>query len=1128
MDMKDISTTLKPEDFLAHTDFVRGLARSLIADASRADDVVQETWIAALRRPPAKAGSVRAWLARVVRNLVATTYRAEGRRARREKRAAAGEAVPSTEEIFQREAIRRRVVEAVVALDEPYRSAVVLRYYEDLPPREIARRLGTPVATVRTHIHRGLEKLRQKFDADHGNDRRPWCVALAPIAGLELLSSTAGGATGAAAVMTGAIAMSAKVKIAAIVILVPSLSVALWQILPDSFFLDDDPRPAAAEDLPIAPAVERDNKERQDDLLVGIADPGGATGSEREALGPIGLFIAGRVVEKGTAKPIATYGLSLYRNADSPSTSWKKVTVESVHHAGGRFHVPVEEGGLYRLRISTPSYLRGEPEDFEVADETSVDTILIELDPGMAVSGRVVVDATDQPVVDALIVSDRTNWRDRERLLVGRSQDTPHVRTDEEGRFRIQGLSDERQTIAALHPDFAQAGQKATPGDEEEIEIRLKGGFRLFGRALCDDGKPAVGLRINAAHLDDQIWRPVFADLDGRYRTRPVRPGLVQVGARPPEGETEESFGFSSESKEVEVDDADKEVNFGLLPEHITFRGTLFGYDGASQPGGFIFLRRVFADPTKFNMRGANSYTDHCDDQGRFEIRKIVPGRFDVSAALSDRTFPSEKVTLSLETPGTIEKNISFAELIDPDATGRISGVVIDGATGAPIETNDVANVMAWLPDVAKSFNDSLDHGGRFTIENLPAGRYRLYAQVWGFPQVTIDGVDLEKGQVIGNLVIEIPAGGMLRNRVSGFGVDDPKELEIAVQHGEKQRVHYEPFQIGDDGSWEKTWTYETGKWTVTFTVDGLGMVEKTCHVERGQTVEVHATRAEFENPDFGVIVTVTGRVTSADGQPVSGVTTSFIGWQVPGGIDEADRTKTGVTDSKGQFTVTGLIAGRWWVSVDLGEGRVVVFPALSVPRNPPGTIRRDLELQGGSVSGVLYDSHTGREFDEARSEWSLYAQNTETNRTMSKIEKGRRGSRFQLLGLPAGEYIVSVNARGYERYYTEPFEHDGMGDVDVGRIGLEPSGIVDLAVTDTLGGPITDYQVLFNGNNRYQWDRHDLPDGRIRYDKLPLGDVAIEVHADGFKPARTQVTTSVDSVEEVTVALEPEQSRLE
>jgi RNA polymerase sigma-70 factor (ECF subfamily) len=166
---------------LAHAQFLRGLARSLVFDPDAAGDLEQDTWRTALEHPPRDHASPRGWLATVARNLVRAKARADGRRERRELATARREAVPSTADIVAREAIRRDVVAAVLALDELYRDVLLLRFYEDLPPREIARILAIPVETVRTREKRGLAKLRGALDARYGGDRRSWCVAIAPL-----------------------------------------------------------------------------------------------------------------------------------------------------------------------------------------------------------------------------------------------------------------------------------------------------------------------------------------------------------------------------------------------------------------------------------------------------------------------------------------------------------------------------------------------------------------------------------------------------------------------------------------------------------------------------------------------------------------------------------------------------------------------------------------------------------------------------------------------------------------------------------------------------------------------------------------------------------------------------------
>jgi RNA polymerase sigma-70 factor (ECF subfamily) len=197
---------------LAHGEFVRALARKLVFEDDRADDVVQETWLAALEHAPERPRSLRAWLARVARNVALKASRAESRRRRREEHAPLPRPPEAPPDAVDRLARGRQVVEAVLALDEPYRTTVVLRFYEDLEPSEIARRLGVNGATVRTRLKRGLDMLRARLDREAG-DRRAWCLALLPV--LVPHRSVTG----------GILLMSAKTKLslAAVLLLVASL-----------------------------------------------------------------------------------------------------------------------------------------------------------------------------------------------------------------------------------------------------------------------------------------------------------------------------------------------------------------------------------------------------------------------------------------------------------------------------------------------------------------------------------------------------------------------------------------------------------------------------------------------------------------------------------------------------------------------------------------------------------------------------------------------------------------------------------------------------------------------------------------------------------------------------------------
>ncbi|MDV7220239.1 SigE family RNA polymerase sigma factor [Streptomyces prunicolor] len=56
---------------------------------------------------------------------------------------------------------RSRLEVALAQLPPAQRAAVVLRYYQDLPDRQVAEVLGCPVGTARSHASRGVARLRR-------------------------------------------------------------------------------------------------------------------------------------------------------------------------------------------------------------------------------------------------------------------------------------------------------------------------------------------------------------------------------------------------------------------------------------------------------------------------------------------------------------------------------------------------------------------------------------------------------------------------------------------------------------------------------------------------------------------------------------------------------------------------------------------------------------------------------------------------------------------------------------------------------------------------------------------------------------------------------------------------------
>jgi RNA polymerase sigma-70 factor (ECF subfamily) len=142
-----------------------GLARLLLDDAARAEEVVQEAFV----RTYARWDRVRdredplPYVRRAVVNLARSGLRRR-RVERRTRFAGAEEDVPSAEVTAAARARQRELADAIMTLPRRQRECVVLRFFADCSLREIAKTLGVSDGAVKQHLHRALVSLELQVD----------------------------------------------------------------------------------------------------------------------------------------------------------------------------------------------------------------------------------------------------------------------------------------------------------------------------------------------------------------------------------------------------------------------------------------------------------------------------------------------------------------------------------------------------------------------------------------------------------------------------------------------------------------------------------------------------------------------------------------------------------------------------------------------------------------------------------------------------------------------------------------------------------------------------------------------------------------------------------------------------
>lgn len=133
-----------------------------------AEDLVQQVLVRAWRGragfDPAR-GTLAAWLLGITRRQVADRWKEHGRQVRDHTAASLEATIPAPSEP---DTVVDRVVVAdgINRLPEVQRTLLRLAFYQGLTHLEIATRTGLPLGTVKSHIRRGLTRLRELWEVD--------------------------------------------------------------------------------------------------------------------------------------------------------------------------------------------------------------------------------------------------------------------------------------------------------------------------------------------------------------------------------------------------------------------------------------------------------------------------------------------------------------------------------------------------------------------------------------------------------------------------------------------------------------------------------------------------------------------------------------------------------------------------------------------------------------------------------------------------------------------------------------------------------------------------------------------------------------------------------------------------
>ena len=720
---------------MRHDGFVRELARRLV-DAQAAEDVAQQTWLAALQAPMRPLRSMRAWLATIVRRTARKRSVSEQSRRRREQAVASDESAPSPADIVAREQARAHVVKAMLALPETYRDVVALRWFEGLPPRDIAQRLGIPVETVRTRHRRAMDQLRNALDQQVGGGRAAWSAALLPLVGPDATPPPVVVTTTTKTVLGGALLMSTKFKVGVAAVAVAT-AIAIWMTLPPVA-----PPPMVGDANGAAPhalAAEAHGEGGIDAADSGeiAALPSGVERDSAEVVTPTTGAVHVRVKWAVDGKPAAN--VTVYVSGDGAS----KLILTN---AGGLARLENLTPGHYRTNIMRPDVMYFGPEieqpKFEVTAGVTA-TIELTVPDALDVSG-IVVDGQDRPIPDA-------------EVTIGMSSIVVAT-TGADGRFAARDLAT-RCVVGARASGVAPSNLRSVQGSVGgSVELRFvldKPGVRVTGVVLGPDAKPIAGARVTIGKRyavpirlpDGSSGRAPpgstqVTDQHGRFSMMSVNPGTHPLQVTAP--------GLSRHREELTLLPGSKhDIRIHMLPG-VTVHGVIRTSNGAP-----------IANASVTTSRGTNlSRWARTNADGTYTIVGAASGELPIQVECG--SFDTKTETLHAVAGQTLRWDPVLA------SSGiALRGRVLD-ADGLP------------AADVTVQASQSLRHAGHWhrTGKARPDGRFELHNCTPGIPlylsvqsrqrpSVRVDAVLPEAGEHI----IRVP--DPVTVRIRGILLDD-------------------------------------------------------------------------------------------------------------------------------------------------------------------------------------------------------------------------------------------------------------------------------------------------------------------------------------------------------------------
>lgn len=446
-----------------------------------------------------------------------------------------------------------------------------------------------------------------------------------------------------------------------------------------------------------------------------------------------GGSLSGRVVDMG-GQPVA--GALISASKQGGMFGRGGTSREATSNAEGRFEILGLESGSFRPTATKEGWRDGRSEEsIELGVNETLSDVLISMDPGLVVMGRVVLPSGAPAVGAEIRLSQPKPDGGGGGMGWGRPRDNSDRQetvAGQNGEFRFMALADTTARLAAsmtssddsnAPPSTLAAAlddvEPAAATKARPVEIRLAPTITVSGRVVDDLGAPVTEFEVRAARegfssrsgTGDGVRERFAETKDGSFVMDGASPGTWRVSV--------EADGFESREDQtvsVALPQTGEALEF-MITRLGSVRGVVLDPNGLPVSGAEI--RRVTGGFGNWNRQpGVESEAD-----GTFTLRGLAPGVQKLVAS-NDSWAPTEETEVEV-LPGGDSEGI----VLSLREGGVILGVVRDD-DGNPWAGRRVTYATGGGP-VAMFSGESTtetDEGGRFRFDRVAPGKWVVNA----------------------------------------------------------------------------------------------------------------------------------------------------------------------------------------------------------------------------------------------------------------------------------------------------------------------------------------------------------------------------------------------------------------